>query len=86
MLLVGFENRILVLVHWTWKYITRNRSTRLIMRRYQRKLGPRSRYEPALQDHRSSELFICLLIIFTMFLNFLSLLLTSSISTVYPLS
>ena len=36
MLLIGFENRILVLVQWTWNYITRNRSTRLIMRRYER--------------------------------------------------
>ena len=36
MLLIGFENRILVLVQWMWNYITRNRSTRLIMRRYER--------------------------------------------------
>ena len=28
--LVGFENRILVLVQWAWNYFTRNRSARLI--------------------------------------------------------
>ena len=36
MLLIGFENRILVLVQWIWNYLTQNRSTRLIMRRYER--------------------------------------------------
>jgi NADH dehydrogenase len=36
MLLIGYENRVLVLVQWTWNYLTRNRSTRLIMRRYER--------------------------------------------------
>ena len=30
MLLVQFENRLLVLVQWAWHYITRNRSARLI--------------------------------------------------------
>jgi NADH dehydrogenase len=31
-LLVGFQNRILVLLQWAWNYITRNRSARLITR------------------------------------------------------
>ena len=31
MKLVGYENRILVLVQWAWNYVTRNRSTRLIV-------------------------------------------------------
>jgi NADH dehydrogenase len=30
MWLVQFESRILVLVQWTWNYLTRNRSARLI--------------------------------------------------------
>ena len=30
MYLVTFENRLLVLMQWTWNYITRNRSARLI--------------------------------------------------------
>ncbi len=30
MLLVGFENRLLVLAQWAWNYLTRNRSARLI--------------------------------------------------------
>ena len=29
-LLIGFENRLLVLTQWAWNYITRNRSARLI--------------------------------------------------------
>lgn len=29
--LIGFENRLLVLTQWTWTYITRNRSARLIV-------------------------------------------------------
>ena len=36
MLLIGYENRVLVLVQWSWNYLTRNRSTRLIMGRYER--------------------------------------------------
>ena len=31
MKLVGYENRVLVLVQWAWNYFTRNRSTRLIV-------------------------------------------------------
>ncbi len=31
MYLVGFENRLLVLTQWSWNYITRNRSARLIV-------------------------------------------------------
>ena len=30
MLLVGFENRLLVFMQWCWNYITRNRAARLI--------------------------------------------------------
>ncbi len=30
MLLIGFENRLLVLAQWAWNYFTRNRSARLI--------------------------------------------------------
>lgn len=30
--LIGFQNRILVMIQWTWNYITRNRSARLIVR------------------------------------------------------
>ena len=33
MYLVGFENRVLVLIKWTYNYITRNRGARLITRR-----------------------------------------------------
>ena len=29
-LLIGFQNRILVLLQWAWNYWTRNRSARLI--------------------------------------------------------
>ncbi len=32
MLLIGYENRALVLIQWAWNYFTRNRSTRLILR------------------------------------------------------
>ena len=28
--LIGFENRLLVMVQWAWNYFTRNRSARLI--------------------------------------------------------
>jgi NADH dehydrogenase len=28
--LVGFQNRLLVMVQWAWSYITRNRSARLV--------------------------------------------------------
>lgn len=30
--LIGFQNRILVMIQWTWNYITRNRSARLVVR------------------------------------------------------
>ena len=30
MYIVGFQNRVLVLVQWAWAYISRNRSARLI--------------------------------------------------------
>ncbi len=30
--LIGFENRLLVLTQWSWNYVTRNRSARLIVR------------------------------------------------------
>ena len=30
--LIGFQNRVLVMIQWTWNYITRNRSARLIVR------------------------------------------------------
>ena len=30
--LIGFQNRILVMIQWGWNYITRNRSARLIVR------------------------------------------------------
>jgi NADH dehydrogenase len=30
--LIGFENRLLVMVQWAWNYVTRNRSARLVMR------------------------------------------------------
>jgi NADH dehydrogenase len=30
MMLVQFENRVLVFLQWTWNYVTRNRSARLI--------------------------------------------------------
>lgn len=30
--LIGFQNRLLVMIQWTWNYITRNRSARLIVR------------------------------------------------------
>jgi NADH dehydrogenase len=33
--LVGFENRLLVMIQWAWNYITRNRSARLVMRHEQ---------------------------------------------------
>lgn len=33
MSLVEFENRVLVLIQWAWNYFTRNRGTRLILRR-----------------------------------------------------
>ncbi len=29
--LIGFQNRILVMIQWTWNYLTRNRSARLIV-------------------------------------------------------
>ena len=28
--LARFENRVLVMIQWTWNYVTRNRSARLI--------------------------------------------------------
>ena len=30
--LIGFQNRILVMIQWAWNYITRNRSARLVVR------------------------------------------------------
>ena len=30
--LIGFQNRLLVMIQWAWNYVTRNRSARLIMR------------------------------------------------------
>jgi NADH dehydrogenase len=30
--LIGFQNRVLVMIQWAWNYITRNRSARLIVR------------------------------------------------------
>lgn len=30
--LIGFQNRLLVMIQWAWNYITRNRSARLIVR------------------------------------------------------
>lgn len=30
--LIGFRNRLLVMIQWTWDYVTRNRSARLIVR------------------------------------------------------
>ena len=30
--LIGFQNRILVMIQWTWNYVTRNRSARLVVR------------------------------------------------------
>ncbi len=30
--LIGFQNRLLVMIQWTWNYVTRNRSARLIVR------------------------------------------------------
>lgn len=30
--LIGFQNRLLVMIQWAWSYITRNRSARLIVR------------------------------------------------------
>ncbi len=33
--LIGFENRLLVMVQWAWNYTTRNRSARLVMRHEQ---------------------------------------------------
>jgi NADH dehydrogenase len=33
--LIGFENRLLVMVQWAWNYVTRNRSARLVMRHEQ---------------------------------------------------
>lgn len=30
--LIGFQNRLLVMIQWAWNYITRNRSARLILR------------------------------------------------------
>lgn len=41
MYLVGFENRLLVLVQWAWNYITHNRSARLITE-HVRLTGPRA--------------------------------------------
>jgi len=33
--LIGFENRLLVMIQWAWNYVTRNRSARLVMRHEQ---------------------------------------------------
>jgi NADH dehydrogenase len=30
--LIGFQNRLLVMIQWSWNYVTRNRSARLIVR------------------------------------------------------
>jgi NADH dehydrogenase len=30
--LIGFQNRLLVMIQWTWNYVTRNRSARLVVR------------------------------------------------------
>jgi NADH dehydrogenase len=29
--LIGFQNRLLVMIQWAWSYVTRNRSARLIV-------------------------------------------------------
>jgi NADH dehydrogenase len=33
--LIGFENRLLVMIQWAWNYVTRSRSARLVMRHEQ---------------------------------------------------
>lgn len=30
--LIGFQNRLLVMIEWAWNYVTRNRSARLIVK------------------------------------------------------
>ena len=30
--LIGFQNRLLVMIQWAWNYVTRNRSARLVVR------------------------------------------------------
>jgi NADH dehydrogenase len=38
--LVGFRNKIVVLVNWIWSYFTYDKSTRLIIRPFKRKKEP----------------------------------------------
>jgi len=40
MLLVGFRNRVVVLINWTWNYIKFNNGLRLIIRPFKRKTKP----------------------------------------------
>ena len=42
MLLVGFRNRVVVFVNWTWNYFRYNNGLRLIVRPYKRKKGKRA--------------------------------------------
>ncbi|MFT4602157.1 MAG: NADH dehydrogenase, partial [Arenicella sp.] len=37
MLLVGFRNRVVVFINWTWNYIRYNNGLRLIIRPYRKK-------------------------------------------------
>lgn len=39
--LIGFENRLLVMIQWAWNYTTRSRSARLVMRHEQSNDGDR---------------------------------------------
>jgi NADH dehydrogenase len=38
--LVGFENKLLVLIQWAWNYFTRNRRARLILYCYETLRSP----------------------------------------------
>jgi hypothetical protein len=40
-LLIGFRNRVLVLIEWSWSYVTFKRGARLITRRHLRQADVR---------------------------------------------
>ena len=41
--LIGFENRLLVLIQWLWAYLTHGRGARLMTRRHQPAITPPGR-------------------------------------------
>jgi NADH dehydrogenase len=53
MYLVGFENRLLVLLQWSWSYFTRNRSARLITGEEQWRRKAASRVEEVKKNPQS---------------------------------